>query len=55
MTVTHPEPLTYEQARNSPDSDKWDATMRNEITVLEKSETFKLVPLPDGKRTVDAK
>ena len=45
-------PETYEQAINSPDSDKWRAAMQEEMTSLTDNDTFTLTALPEGKHSV---
>lgn len=50
-----PEPITLNQARTSPEADKWEEAMKTEMGMLEKMKTFNLVPLPRGRRAIGTK
>ena len=45
-------PLSYNQAMASPNADEWKQAMDDEIGSLIENETYELVPLPKGKKTV---
>lgn len=46
------EPTTYTQAAKDP---RWVEAMQLEIKVLEDNDTWKIVPLPQGKRVIGCK
>jgi hypothetical protein len=45
-------PNTFKQAMQSEDSDMWKKAMDEEIDSLDANDTYELVPLPPGKKTV---
>uniref|UniRef100_A0A0A9XVJ9 Retrovirus-related Pol polyprotein from transposon TNT 1-94 n=1 Tax=Lygus hesperus TaxID=30085 RepID=A0A0A9XVJ9_LYGHE len=49
------EPLTYEQAVESPDAASWNLAMEDEFSSLKKNETFSVVELPAGKKTLSTR
>ena len=48
-------PLTYQEAMSSPEAEKWQAAVREEIEALRENNTWSAVPLPKGKRTISSK
>ena len=49
------EPTTYEEAVESPESEKWKTAMKNECDSLMKNDTWKLVKLPENRDTIGCK
>ena len=49
------EPVTYKQAISCPDSEQWKEAMKDEITSLQKHETWEVVPCPPDKNIVSCK
>lgn len=49
------EPSTFNEAVNSKDADKWIVAMYDEMESLQKNNTWNLVPLPKGEKTVHCK
>lgn len=49
------EPVTYKEAMDSPDKDKWIEAMRSEITSLIENQTWELVDLPSGRKALPCK
>uniref|UniRef100_A0A1A8PPT4 Retrovirus-related Pol poly from transposon TNT 1-94 n=1 Tax=Nothobranchius rachovii TaxID=451742 RepID=A0A1A8PPT4_9TELE len=45
-------PQSYDEALESDSREKWKQAMTDEMTALKDSNTFSLVPLPEGKQTV---
>ena len=45
-------PKTYQEAIVSADSSHWKKAMENEMSALEENETYKLTPLPQGRKVV---
>ena len=45
-------PQTYEEAMQSPDSEKWKNAMKDEMQSLKDNDTFTLTPLPPGRTPV---
>lgn len=52
MSTVNDAPETYEDAVNSNESSKWTASMQREYDALVKNETWSLMPLPHGKKTI---
>ena len=49
------EPVSVQEATNSPESSKWVEAMENEMRALESNEVWDLVQLPPGKTPVGSK
>ena len=49
------EPETYEKAKSHKDGDKWIKAIESEMDSLIKNDTYELVQLPKGKRTLKNK
>lgn len=49
------EPLNYQEAIDSPEGGFWELAMDEEIESLQKNETWSLVTLPPGRKTVKCK
>ena len=47
--------FTYQEALQSPDAAQWIHTMTNEIDSLKENKIWKLVRLPNGKKTIKCK
>ncbi|KAL6461003.1 hypothetical protein MHYP_G00309690 [Metynnis hypsauchen] len=45
-------PQTYKEAVTSPVANRWKKDMREEMSTFRENNTFSLVPLPEGRRTV---
>ena len=52
MLLDHDEPMNYEEAMMSPDSDKWLETMKSEIGSMYENKVWTLVDLPDDRRAI---
>ena len=52
---THDIPSSYSQAVHSPEINKWEKAMDDEIEALEGNETFESVPPPKGREVVGGK
>ena len=48
-------PLTYEQATNGPDAEKWQQAMDDEMNSLIENDTFTVTELPESKSVVGGK
>ncbi|KAE8725113.1 hypothetical protein F3Y22_tig00009009pilonHSYRG00067 [Hibiscus syriacus] len=48
-------PITYQEAIQSLESDKWKSAMDEEMQSLQKNDTWKLAQLPKGKRAIGCK
>ncbi|KAM1748940.1 hypothetical protein ACFX1T_009744 [Malus domestica] len=55
MLTNYREPETYEKARAHKHSDKWMKPMESEMDSLLKNDTYKLVELPKGRKTLKNK
>lgn len=53
--VSFEEPQTYEEATSSDQSHEWNAAMEEEIKSLKEHETWRLEPLPIGRRAIKSK
>jgi hypothetical protein len=49
------EPRTYQEAIDSPDSDKWRDAMADELNSLESHGTWEIVDRPQGRRVISSK
>ncbi len=49
------DPTTIREARESQDSEKWEAAMVDELQALEKNKTWTLVDLPHGRKALKGK
>ena len=49
------DPTTYRQATEGGDSEKWKTAMKEEIDSLERMGTWKVVPLPEGRKPITCK
>ena len=49
MLLDHDEPMNYEEAMMSPDSDKWLEAMKSEIGSMYENKVWTLVDLPDDR------
>ncbi|KAK9675043.1 hypothetical protein QE152_g40689, partial [Popillia japonica] len=49
------EPTNFIEAMSSKCSDKWRTAMKEEMQAFEESDTWDLVRLPPGKRTIDTR
>nr|GEX55401.1 Gag-Pol polyprotein [Tanacetum cinerariifolium] len=49
------EPLTLQEALNNPDAAFWKEAMQEEIKALRKNKTWKVVPLPGGRKPIGNK
>ncbi|RWS02083.1 gag-pol polyprotein-like protein [Dinothrombium tinctorium] len=52
---SYSEPNTYEEAMHSPDKEQWEQAMNSELDSLKKNETWQLVELPSGRRSIKNK
>ena len=55
MLLDHGEPMKYEEAMMSPDSDKWLEAMKFEIGSMYENEVCTLTDLPDDQRAIENK
>ena len=55
MLLDHDEPMNYEEAMMSPDSDKWLEAMKSEIGSMYENKVWTLVDLPDDRRPMENK
>ena len=55
MLLDHDEPMNYEEAMMSPDSDKWLEAMKSEIGSMYENKVWTLVDLPDDQRAMENK
>ena len=54
-TIDVLEPNSYKEAISSPETDQWVGAMSEEIESLHKNQTWKLVPLPKGRKVLGCK
>lgn len=52
MNATSPDPTTYLQATQRPDSEEWIDAMERELSALEKMNVWEEVPLPPGEHAI---
>ena len=55
MLLDHGEPMNYEEAMMSPDSDKWLEAMKSEIGSMYENKVWTLVDLPDDQQAIENK
>ena len=55
MLLDHDEPMNYEEAMMSPDSDKWLKAMKSEIGSMYENKVWTLVDLPDDRQAIENK
>eukprot|EP00253_Pinus_taeda_P027912 PITA_27912 len=55
FTTNDNEPLCYQEAIEGSKSDKWKIAMKDEMMALSKNDTWDLVELPKGRKTVGCK
>ena len=55
MLLDNGEPLNYEEAIMSPDSDKWLEAMKSEIESMYENKVWTLVVLPDDQQAIENK
>ena len=55
MLLDHDEPTNYEEAKMSPDSDKWLEAMKSEIGSMYENKVWTLVNLPDDRQAIENK
>lgn len=55
MLLDHDEPMNYEEAMMSLDSDKWLEAMKSEIGSTYENKVWTLVDLPDDQRAIENK
>mgnify|MGYP005845532909 CR=1 FL=1 len=55
MILEHDEPMNYEEAMMSLDSDKWLEAMKSEIGSMYENKVWTLVDLPDDRRPIENK
>ena len=47
-----PVPKSYQEAISSPNANSWQEAMKDEMSALRENDTFELVPLPEGRKSV---
>ena len=55
MLLDHDEPMNYEEAMMSPDSNRWLEAMKSEIESMYENKVWTLVDLPDDRQTIKNK
>jgi hypothetical protein len=55
MLLDNGEPMNYEEAMTSPDSDKWLEAIKSEIGSMYENKEWTLVDLPDERRAIENK
>ena len=55
MLLDYGEPMNYEQAMMSPDSDKWLEATKSEIGSMYENKVWTLVDLPDDRQAIENK
>ena len=55
MLLDHDEPMNYEEATMSPDSDKWLEAMNSEIGSMYENKVWTLINLLDDQRAIEIK
>jgi hypothetical protein len=55
MLLDNDEPMNYEEAMMSPDSDRWLEAMKTEIGSMYENQVWTLVDLPDNRKVVENK
>ena len=52
MLLDHGEPMNYDEAMMSPDSDKWLEAMKSKIGSMYENKIWTLVDLPDDRQAI---
>ena len=55
LTRTSTEPTSVKEVMNSPNKEKWEDAMKDELKSLQKNDVWELVKLPNGRKTVGSK
>ena len=55
MLLDHGEPINYEEAMTSPDSDRWLEAMKSEIGSMYENKVWTLMDLPDDRQAIENK
>ena len=55
MLLDHDEPMNYEEAMMSPDSDKWLEAIKSEIGSMYENKVWTLIDLPDDREAIENK
>ena len=55
MLLDNDEPMSYEEAMVSPDSNKWLEAMKSEIGSMYENKVWTLVDLPDDRQAIENK
>ncbi|KAI4299821.1 hypothetical protein L6164_033246 [Bauhinia variegata] len=55
LLMEEEEPSTLQEAMNSSDASQWMTAMQEEMEALHKNKTWKLVPLPQGRKPIGNK
>ena len=55
MLLDHDEPMNYEEAMMSPDSDKWLEAMKSEMGSMYENKVWTLIDLPNDRRAIEIK
>ena len=55
VLLDHNEPMNYEEAMMSPDSNKWLEAMKSEMGYMYENKVWTLVDLPDDRQAIENK
>ena len=55
LTRTGTEPTSVKEVMKSPNKEKWEDAMKDELKSLQKNDVWELVKLPNGRKTVGSK
>ena len=55
LLLDNNEPMTFQEAMMSPDSDKWLEAMKSEMQSMYDNQVWNLVDLPNGVKTIACK
>ena len=55
LTRTSTEPTSVKEVMKSPNKEKWEDAMKDELKSLQKNDVWELVKLPNGRKTVGSK
>ena len=55
MNVYQSEPITYQEAMDSPDSEKWLEAMKLELQSMYDNQVWTLIDPPEGLKTIGCK
>ncbi|WOG86431.1 hypothetical protein DCAR_0205635 [Daucus carota subsp. sativus] len=55
MLMDNDEPLTYKDAKNTPDSKRWLDAMKSEMDSMYENQVWTLVDLPEGVKPIECK